>query len=208
MEFWNVPRLWEGETAVVAATGFSLTQCDLMYCRGRAKVAVVNTTLQMAPWADLLYFADQRWFDHYKADVLAFKGLKVSIQNAHPVTATDPDVKILKNKGDHPGLYREPDGLHTGRNSGYQAINVLAHLGVGKIVLLGFDCRADDRARHWWGKEYPWRSSGPQIYKETFLPRYRTLIDPLKNLGIDVVNATPGSAIDWWPMMPIQEVLA
>jgi hypothetical protein len=72
-------------------------------------------------------------------------------------------------------------------------------------VLLGFDCHADGPKR-WWFKEYPWGSSGPQIYRNTFLPRFKTLKEPLDALGIEVINCSMGSAIDWWQKRGIRDV--
>ena len=49
-----IPRDWVGDPAVVIASGPSLTQDYVDYCRGRAWVVVVNDNSRRAPWADVL----------------------------------------------------------------------------------------------------------------------------------------------------------
>jgi hypothetical protein len=198
--------MWDGETAVVVATGPSLARADVEYCRGKCRVAVVNTSIQLAPWADLLYFADMKWFEHHRKEVLQFSGLKVTIENSAAAADQDPAVKVVRNKGDKPGPCLDPRGVHTGRNSGYQLLNVLMHAGIRRMILLGFDCRAV-KGKLWWFGEYGWASSTAGTLKNTFVPKFRTLAEPFRKMGIEVVNATPGSALDCWPMMDLRDAL-
>jgi hypothetical protein len=48
---------------VCVASGHSLTKEDVEYCKGKAKVYIVNDGYKLAPWADLLYAAhtDRDW---------------------------------------------------------------------------------------------------------------------------------------------------
>lgn len=206
MEFWSAPKLWEGETVIIVATGHSVTQHDVDYCRGKARVLVINTAIQLAPWADACYFADQRWGDAHIDKLKAFGGLKVSIQNAAPILEKDPTIKIMRNNTDKPGLCMEPDGLNTGRNSGYQGINLAVHLGVKRIVLMGFDLNVRPDKRWFFGASYGWSNSGPQIYENSFLPRFLTLASPIADLGIEVINCSMGSSLDCWEKREIQDV--
>ena len=209
-EFWTSTPLWAGETAVIAGTGPSLTKEDLEFCKGRAKVLCINTSFQIAPWADGLYFADQRWFEHHAEAVKQFPGLKVTIENSHSVVERDPTIKVMRNddhraKTNH-GLCTEPDGLRTGRNSGHQGMNLLYHLGVRRILMIGFDLRVVEDKR-WWFKEYGWNSGSPNIYKNTFIPRFFSLTVPMKEARIEVINCTIGSALKCWPIVPLHEAL-
>jgi len=45
----SVPRLWPGETFVCLASGPSLTQADVDYCRGKARVIAIKDVLHLAP---------------------------------------------------------------------------------------------------------------------------------------------------------------
>ena len=50
----------------IIASGPSLTQQQVDYCRGKAKVVVINDNYLRAPWADYLYFCDDKWFQWHK----------------------------------------------------------------------------------------------------------------------------------------------
>ena len=69
-----VPRAWVDETAVCIASGPSLTQADVDYVRGKARVIVVNNGYLLAPWADVLYAADARWWMLAQGRDAAFPG--------------------------------------------------------------------------------------------------------------------------------------
>jgi len=84
-EFWTVPRLWPGETVFIIGGGPSVRGQNIEALRGR-RVIAINSSYLVAPWADYLIFADERWWagDHRlpggnRSDVLAkFKGEIVS----------------------------------------------------------------------------------------------------------------------------------
>lgn len=193
----TVERLWPHATVVCLGSGPSLTQADVDRVRGRARVIAVNDAFRLAPWADVLYAADAKWWRR-GAGVPTFRGLKYSILPNW--TAQEfPDVRILRNTGVD-GLELDPTGLRTGRNSGYQAINLAVHLGASQIVLLGYDMHGD----HFFGS-HPDKSKPPFAL---CLPLFPTLVGPLKAAGVSVVNCTPRSAVTCFPMTPLSSVLA
>lgn len=195
---WRVPRLWAGETCAIFAGGPSLTQDQVDRSRGLRTIAI-NNSHELAPWADVLYFCDKRWYEWHTAAVRAFAGLVVTLENY------DIDgVHHLHNMG-RDGLYLEPDGLMTGRNSGIQAINLAVHFGVRRILLLGYDMRVVGERTHWHGG-HP-RVQNPNVYRRAMLPCFETLVAPLADLGVKVVNCTPDSALQTFPCMPLEEAL-
>lgn len=227
-DFWRVPRLWPGETLAILASGPSLTQEQASVCRGRVRTIAINDSYLLAPWADLHYFCDAKWYDwHCKFESPAqalfgreramalfhgFQGLRVTLEPTAAVRQHEPALKVLRNdsapKDGKPrpeGLCREPDGLRTGRNSGFQAINLAVHCGVGRILLLGYDMRATGGKTHWFG-EHP-RPTGAAIYGHTFLPAFASLVAPLQELGAEVVNCTPGSALTDFPRQDLADCL-
>ena len=178
---------------VCMGTGPSLTQTDVDYCRDKAHVIAVNDAYKLAPWADVLYAADRNWWVWHKG-APEFSGRRYSIErqpNGYPV-------QFLKNTGQF-GLERDPIGLRTGYNSGYQSINLAVHFGATKILLLGFDMQG----RHYFG-EHPNRRVPPF---ELCLNAFTTLIDPLREAGVSVLNCTPGSAITCFPRAVLRDVL-
>lgn len=175
----------------------------MTFCRGRARVICINDAYRLAPWGDVLYAADSKWW-HTHRGVTSFVGLKYSLQ---PESARWPGVQILENTGET-GLDVSPTGLRTGRNSGYQSMNLAVHLGASRIVLLGYDMQAlkGQANSHWFGEHPPnIRADSPY---DTFIARFETIVQPLAALGIDVINSTRETALTVFPRRPLAEALA
>ncbi len=194
-----VPRLWPDSTVVILATGPSLCAQDVAYARTHhAKLLAIKDAIQLAPDADALYACDGKWWRHY-GPRLTYAGPTYSLD---PIAA--PWATVLENTGEM-GLERQPTGLKTGRNSGAQAIGLAVHLGAARIVLLGYDMQAGLLGANHFHGEHPWRSTPPYA---AFLPMFRFLVEPLKALGITVVNASRVSAVTDFPKMTLEEALA
>ncbi len=197
----TVPKLWPGGMVVCMASGPSLTQDDADYCRGKADgVIVVNTTYKRAPWADALIASDVRWWQWHKG-AHDFAGLKYATSKHVKWSG----VQILRNTGPK-GLELDPTGLRHGLNSGYRAINLAVHFGAARILLLGYDMRRGvdaKRLEHWHGDHpVPSRSQYP-----TFIKYFHSIVEPLKAQGVEVLNCTPGSALECFPLVDLRTAL-
>jgi len=42
---------------------------------------------------------------------------------------------------------------------------------------------------------------------EAMLPKFPTIVEPLRGAGVEVLNATPGSALTCWPMESLEKLL-
>lgn len=222
----EVTRAWQGEIVACIACGPSLTreQLELVRASG-AKTAVVNDAYLVAPWAELLYACDGKWWqwhsaglaktwpwarytkDEVKRALAAFAGQKATLQ--HPSnTGTDPAVHRLKNDSettDKPdGLAARPDSLRTGRNSGYQLINLVAHSRPRRIVLVGYDMKHDGRRSH--AHDGHPAGSNNDVYRE-FVPYFAGLPAALAAIGVEIVNSTLDTAIKSLPSLPLREAL-
>ena len=192
----SVPRLWPGATVVCLATGASLTAADVDACRGLRTIAI-NDAYTLAPWADVLYAADQKWWQWHQG-APTFQGLKYTVT---PQKIAWAGLEVLQHDGDNtlPGLSLDLEKLRTGFNSGYQAINLAVHLGAARIVLLGYDMHGG----HFFGN-HPDGTAPPFAH---CLEAFATLVEPLAALGVSIVNCTPGSALRCFPMAPLASVL-
>lgn len=204
MSYWSVPPEWTGETCFILGCGPSLRGFDARVLRGRGRVIAVNDSFRLAPWADVLYACDARWWQTRRAAVRdIWEGRRrVTLENEID------GVLRLRNSGED-GLETDPGALRTGKNSGYQAIGLAYHFGASRIVLLGFDMRLGRAGELHWNE----RSDGqtPQGFAQTLglmLPKFETLREPLATAGVQVVNATPGSALRVWPMAGLRDVLS
>lgn len=204
LAYWSVPPLWTGKTVAVLASGPSMSQSVAESVRKIPIPAIaVNTTFRLAPWADMLYAADIRWWEKYAKEIAEFAGLKVTCDSGGVLEG----VHVLRNTG-RVGFDPDPGCVRTGGNSGYQAIHVAAQAGAERILLLGFDMRAHGpHQMHWHARHpEPLRNASDGIF-ERWLSTFDTLASELKQRGIRVINCTPGSALMAWPNMALEEAI-
>ena len=218
--FACVQRVWEGETVVCIGGGPSVTAervavIEAAHREGRCKVIAINNSYLIAPYADLLYFADARWWKWHTEGVRtfglpadevakrfsAFGGLKCTVFVTGMMVA-DPEVFMLKISPRGEGLSSQPDEIVTGSNSGYQAVNIAALSGAKRILLLGYDMHFPGGTSHWHGGH-------PSKHPEAMYAKYaRNFAGMLPDLqGIEVVNCSPGSAIKAFPFGDIAQCL-
>jgi hypothetical protein len=165
----------------VIATGPSLVQEDVDAVRG-LKVIAVSNAFRMAPWADVLYSADARWWQA-NPHALGFPGLRLSFEATAGVTCVRNGAELI---GPRPS------------NSGYHAIKLAHRFGAKRILLLGFDCKSDGRKTHYFGQHQKWERAHPYAaWRENF-----------KTIGhLPVINCTPGSALECFPKMELCDAL-
>jgi hypothetical protein len=95
--------------------------------------------------------------------------------------------------------------IHTGGNSGYQAINLVFLLGAKKIILLGFDMQRTNGKSHCHG-DHPGtlnRSSNYKLWVKNFLQLARDLSAE----GVEVTNATRETALNCFERRTLEEAL-
>lgn len=169
----------------------------------------IKEAARLAPWADAFYCGDGPWMVKHRDEVQAFRGPVHAVAQEpgrhclEPVLAYRPDLKIYRNDGPE-GLCEDPDGLRTGCNSGYQAVNLAYHMLARRIVLLGYDLQGLAGRMHWFDRAFEHKESAYRAWA----PIFRTLVAPLARHGVVVLNATPRSALDAFPMATLQEALA
>ena len=193
-----VERLWPGETVAILASGPSLTQEDADYVRGKARVIAINTSYQMAPWADVLYAADEKWW-RWNKGVPEFHGMKYGLTKG----SERYGVTVLR-RGVDTGLSLNPAVLSAGKNGGYQAINLAVLLGASRILLLGYDMQMGPNGKGHWHPDHPNKS---RANYQAFLSFFSTLVQPLKDAGVSIVNCTTRTALHAFPKMALREAL-
>lgn len=203
-DYWSVPRDWEGETCAILGCGPSLRGQDLSPLAG-LRVIAINDAFRLYPTCDILYFSDRAWWDgpHGRRDNVGryFRGGCI-------VTMENDIGGILRLRNTGPtGLETSPDGVRHGSNSGYQCINLAVHLGVRRIILLGFDMRCVDGETHWGPRPEQQSVHGFTRTLDVMLKKFETLVDPLAAAGVEVVNCSPGSRLTVWPMVSLEEAL-
>lgn len=196
-----IGRIWTDATVCIAASGPSLTEAQLDLVRGRAKLIVINSTFRLAPWSDALYACDGRWWTE-NPDAFSFAGLKFSLHRT-----VDRSVLAFE-AGKVEGLEHNRSKLATGGNSGHQAINLAVHLGAARIVLVGYDMKLGQNGQAHHHPDHPPPSKNPPaVNLARWAARFETMVEPLRAAGVEVVNATPGSAIECFPRAQLEDAL-
>ena len=123
-----------------------------------------------------------------------FDGLKVTQDQR----AADEFSLLRVPSVDEPGLSASPLRIHQGGNSGYQALNLAVLLGSERIILLGYDMHGG----HWHGR-HGGRLNNPEPGNfARWIAAFRTVRAP-----VPVINCTPGSALDVFPLANLETVL-
>jgi hypothetical protein len=196
----TVRREWPGATVVLLGGGPSLTAADVGRVRGCGRVIAVNDGYRLAAWADALYGCDAEWWGWHRG-VPTFAGLKYALE---PQPTVWPDVQVLRNTGPT-GLETDPTALRTGRNSGYQALNLAVHLGAARVLLLGFDLSPDRNGReHWFGRHPAERAPSPYADMRAC---FDTLVEPLAAAGVTVWNCSRRTALAAFPCVALEDAL-
>lgn len=210
---WSVEPEWAGQTAAILASGPSMTREQAEAVRGRCRVIAVNNqgidtecdgvvVPALAPWADILYAADAKWWRCYHERALKFAGRKVTIR---PTLPWD-EVYSLVQSIEHASFDPRPTHLVSGGNSGYQAIHLAVHLGAKRIILLGFDMKDGvNRRRHWFGN-HPKKLDSRGHYA-LWLRAFDKFARVLDHMGVEVLNCTPGTALRSFKRVPLEVAL-
>lgn len=203
--FWIASPEWEGHAAFIICGGTSVLQQDLSLLKGR-KVGVINSSVYTYPDADFLYFGDMKWWREHRARLIkSFKGRIVSVDES--VSRDDPVLRMKRAKP--PGLSSAPDALVQKATSLTAIINLFVHLQANPIVLLGADGREiveDGKPLTHHHTPHRWEAR-PDRFKR-WHNDLATIVDPLRLRGVSVLNVSPGTAWEWWPVFDrIEDVL-
>jgi hypothetical protein len=164
-------------------------------------VVAANNAFKLGPWVDAMFFGDCRWLEWHRKEMQEFEGIKVTTCDRH---RDKHKIKLVKRENSEP-LAKARDSLSWNKSSGACAINLAVHLGGKRIILIGFDMRPVDGKSNY-HDEHKTRSA-EKVYKR-FKGPFPKLAQALKKKGIEVVNATPGSALNSFPIMTLEEAIA
>lgn len=205
----TVPRILpKGGTVLVLGSGPSLSRADVEMASARVDAVIaVNDTYKFAPDATALYAADAHWWgwhqgaqEHTSERKVYYPAFTGRFKYCLKATSY-PDVLVLK-KGPETGLSLDPASVALGRNSVYQAINVGVHFGGTRILLLGVDMK-NDHGAHFFGR-HPNNTEAPYA---VCIQRFATMGEPLKAIGVEVINCTRDTALKVFPRVPLEDVL-
>jgi hypothetical protein len=203
-EAWKIPELWTGKTCFIIGGGPSLKTQNLEKLKNERTIGI-NAAFKYYPWIDVLYFGDCGFYDLMWKEILLFGGLKItSCGRANKTWSNIYRVSRGKLKGIEVGRRNK---ISWNRNSGGSAINVAYWLGSRKIVLLGFDMRKNEKGEKNFHNEYLAKENQGYNPFKIYLECFEKIQEDAKILGVEILNATPNSAIKEFPMIDLDEFL-
>ena len=192
----------------IVAGGPSLKGFDWNKLRGQFVIAI-NRAYEVLPDAQIVYFTDKDFWERHKEAMLQHNGQLMRGALNPSKEENHPDVQMYKLTGAQ-GLETNEGQLKHGSNSTYAATNLAAvHLGFKRIYLLGVDMS--------WGKKGDkstshWHDGHKRIDAESgylnMIKNWKTIVQPLKDMGVEVWNANPESALQCFPKCTIERALA
>lgn len=196
---WSAPYLFNGCIVAIVGGGPSLKPMiesgELAQLAKDAGPSVrwvaVNNSYKIAPWADLMHFADCQWWRWNGKHVLATWPREKLITTATSDITHVHDPRIKRFWRDRDKFNKDRSKLH-GWDSGTQAVCLARHLGAKKIVLFGFDMQTGPNGETQWHNEHQ-RKTVTLNYQQKFRPALERTVRALTEEKIVVVRATnPG----------------
>lgn len=206
-EYWTPEPLFAGQTVFCLASGPSLTQAIVDKIKGRPTI-VVNSSCMLAPWADVLFFTDSGWYEPRRDLVKNWRGRVVTMSRA---AKRELPNKVLRVQGQGDPAFPPKFPRHgapviqQGRTSGHTAISLAIACGAWGVVMVAYDMRVVDGREHH-HNEY----TGPrdlEQYARELVPAFAGWKQAARDIGVTIVNATPGSAVTEFPFVELDEVL-
>lgn len=192
---------WKDRTAIVMASGPSMSS-TVPTRNPEHRYIVTNTTFRLAPWADVVYGCDFLWWKTHAAEVRR-ECPDMACWTQDKASAERYGVNLVRNEA-LPGS--SLTGLRVNGNSGAGAINLAVLFGARRIVLLGFDMREGPAGEKHWHADHPSPCVQKQLFGE-WQHKFESVAKDLKALGVEVLNATPGSALKCFPTVSFEEAV-
>lgn len=212
---------------VIIGTGPSLTEEQLQHVhqaqqKNKCKVFGVNNIYQIAPWIDVFMSCNIEWWEYYWNKDPKLKELRdtanIDMWTWDKKTSQKYELNHVPGEwGD--SFSTDPSYIHYGHASGFQILNLAYHYGIREFILLGYDMRygkgykrnqrVTGEGRHYFG-EYPkellhWPMVGKQCEFTGLLGGFSKI--DRKELDIRIINCSPGSALDFFEVDTITNIL-
>lgn len=169
-------------TFAVLGTGPSMSQAVADSVR-HLRVIAVNQAYEMAPWAEAIAAIDSRWWTQ------------------NPEAKKSPAVKYSWAR--IPCVERvETDIVQSSTCSGVLALEVAKMRGARRVLMLGFDFHGT----HYFGPYQRPLQNTSEEYRR--IHRHQFARWAKFNRDVEVINCTPGSKLDVFPMRSLDACLA
>jgi hypothetical protein len=211
------------KTAVILATGPSLTPEVLEVARRGRELGAwalygMNRTYRDVPELDTFLACNKEFYElEWERGLKEHRAVK---WHWDLQTCIRFGLNFIPGKwGD--GFPKEPIFIHLGHSSGFQLPQLAYHAGFRRLLLCGYDMRYakdyDGRnqrigssPRHYFGEYAPELQHWPSVkIRDGVFVELIEQFEKVKRLNpdVEIINCSPGSAMDCFPMSTLEEQL-
>jgi len=226
---WKIPKMWHEGTCFIFGGGnsimeqfnvpkeiiekilnkeISVNELSPYFAYLHDKHVIgINKAYKIGKWFDIIYFGDSSFYLLNKKGLADYPNLVISCANNFQHGRLGIK-KVDRDTSKTFGISKKNGKVSWNNNSGSAAISLACHLGVKKIVLLGFDMNTEnpEQSSHW-HRMYGVQKSDEKL-KRTFkrhLKGFKQIAIDAKEMGVEIINLNPNSAINEFPKMSLQE---
>lgn len=192
------PPWWDDAPVLVVGTGPSMKGFNFDRLRGLGHVLAVKASYVDLPWAELCFGLDLHWMkrdERVLNELAARMPLWLAVPEENDTLIEPPIIKgahYLKRVRANNKLNLTPDGVEFGGNSGFGAFNFAVLKRAKQIVLFGYDYTSE----HYCPERYTHQKPGHNArYFPVWARGYNATVEQIKQLGIEVLNASPISSM-------------
>lgn len=191
------------DTVYILGSGLSLDGFDYDLLADKKVFAINDAGLLQYPEAHTLISTDAGWWRSRHARLGEFRGVRLVCTEPELASMVDDRRLVLMRRVRQFGLSSEVNVLHGIFTGVHAAINLAAHELVRQIVLLGVDLFAEAPG----GRKYTYPAAAATTARtarqfESMRAALESCAGPLARKGIEVINASPASALECWPRCP------
>lgn len=194
----------------IVAGGKSLAGFDIGRLQGLARIIAVKGSMFDAPFADCGIGIDWPRFQEWMPRIgsLPFPVYWTVSQRRLERQPTDlpANVTLLDSVASYE-VSTDPAFLHTGGTSGFAALNLAVLHGAKDIVLFGYDYTPDNDVMRHNDRHYGEHRRQRLDLWANWSRSYGIVAEPLRRLGISVLNASPKSAITAFPRCSLEQAV-
>jgi hypothetical protein len=210
---------WAGKRSFILCGGPSLEGFDFNRIRNEKTIGINKSFSQFD--TTICYAMDQRFYDSItypnRADQesvalhnawLRFPGLKAFLK-VNEKTKLDPNVYYVEAIKKRLVSLDISQGIYAGGNSGFGGMMLAIALGSRQIYLLGADLKVDEKRKktHWHEGYKKQKIENLVKVLKAFKKEFEHFAEAIRELGVEVVNLNPDSALECFPKKDIREVI-
>lgn len=197
---------WSSKPVLLVASGPSANIADVEALRGRVFALAIKQGIDLCLWADAVYGCDKPWWD-YRELLPKFAGLRMAWEGDPKWSAPGIISIRIPNPMDDRLLLDEVGVVGSGRNSGFQGLNLAVQFGMRKGILVGYDM-SDRSGAHYYGRNHWPNANNPTASNfEKWQSAFAGVASDLKRLGIEVVNTSPYSALTCFRKVTVEAII-